>query len=150
MPRSLPMLKDMPFLEKTAWTMSAVLIATGAFWAWEVVGAWIALGEAPPPSFKLAIVYVVFVIIGAAVTQGTLAATHPKEANAPADERERRVIDKAGNWSGYVLAFGAIAGILRYYVERDGDQLFQIVTASFMASQIAEYLFRIVLLRRGV
>ena len=40
----------------------------------------------------LAAVYIVIVIIGAIVGMGTLGATAPEDADAPADERERNIL----------------------------------------------------------
>jgi len=60
------------------------------------------------------------------------------------------VIDRAGHWSGYVLALGAVAGALHYWSNQDGHLLFHIVVAGLMLSQIAEYVFQIILFRRGV
>ncbi|MEL7128010.1 MAG: hypothetical protein AAGK23_00545 [Pseudomonadota bacterium] len=140
----------MSFREKTAWIMSVLLFTAGAFYAWEVIGAALILGAAPPPSIKLAVVYLVIVIIGAIVGMGTLSAGSPEDADAPADERERQIIDKAGNWSGYVVAAGAIAGVLHYWTNEDGNHMFHVVIAGLMLGQIAEYVFQIVLYRRGI
>ncbi len=139
----------MAFLEKTAWAMATVLTLVGAFYAWEVIGAWIALDAAPPPSIKLAVVYVILVIIGSVISMSVLGGTTPRGANAPADEREQVIVDRAGHWSGYVLALGAIVGVLHFYVFRDGNLLFHAVIAGLMLSQIAEYVFQIVQFRRG-
>lgn len=140
----------MAFREKLAWAMSIVLTLAGAFYAWEVVGHGLALNAVPPPSIKLAIVYIGFVIIGSIIGAASVAAQNADEANAPADERERIIIDKAGNWSGYVLAFGAVAGALHYWSHQEGHLMFHWVVAGLMVSQIAEYVFQIILFRRGV
>lgn len=139
----------MTFREKFAWFMVALLTAAVGFYAFEVGGHWLAVGEAPPPSIKLAWVYVGIVVIGAIVGASTLVVGNPEEADAPADERERRAIDKAGNWSGYVLAFPAIAGVLHYWSSMDGNLLFHTIVGALLACQIAEYAFRIWLFRRG-
>ena len=140
----------MPFREKTAWVMLVLLTLAGGFYAWEVIGAGLSLGSAPPPSLKLALVYVFIVVAGAIVGMSSLGASSPHEASAPADERERIILDRAGNWSGYVLAVGAITGVLHYWAQENGHLTFHIVVGSLMLSQIAEYAFQIVLYRRGV
>jgi len=140
---------DLSLREKTAWAMSVLLTAAGAFYAWEVGGAWLAGGAAPPPSIKLAWVYVCIVVAGAIISMSTLGASDPKGADQRPDERERVVLDRAGNWSGYILAAGVIGGLLHYYVHRDGNLLFHAATAGLMFSQIAEYVFQITLYRRG-
>ncbi|MEL6324986.1 MAG: hypothetical protein AAFQ84_12230 [Pseudomonadota bacterium] len=140
----------MSFREKTAWVMTALLTLAGGFYAWEVIGAALALNAAPPPSIKLALVYLTIVIIGAIVGNATLALNNPEDADAPADERERQIIDKAGHWSGYVVAIGAAWGAVHYWAQQDADFMFHAVVAGLMLSQIADYVFQIVLYRRGV
>ncbi len=139
----------MSFREKTAWVMLILLTLAGGFYAWEVIGQAISLRAAPPPSIKLALVYVVFVVIGSIIGMSSLGASNPQEAAAPADERERIILDRAGNWSGYVLAIGAVAGALHYWAQTDGPMMFHLVVAGLMLSQIAEYGFQIWLYRRG-
>ena len=137
----------MAFRERLAWVMSIVLILAGGFYAWEVVGHGLALNAVPPPSIKLAVVYVGFVIIGSIVGAVSVAARTTEDANAPPDEREQIIIDKAGHWSGYVLAAGAVIGVLHYWSDQDGHLMFHLVVAGLMLSQIAEYVFQIILFR---
>ena len=137
----------MAFRERLAWVMSIVLILAGGFYAWEVVGHGLALNAVPPPSIKLAVVYVGFVIIGSIVGAVSVAARTTEDANAPPDEREQIIIDKAGHWSGYVLAAGAVIGVLHYWSDQDGHLIFHLVVAGLMLSQIAEYVFQIILFR---
>ncbi|GAB5458637.1 MAG: hypothetical protein Hens3KO_16670 [Henriciella sp.] len=140
----------MSFREKTAWVMMTLLIAAGGFYAWEVIGHALAIGSAPPPSGKLAMVYLLIVIAGTIIGMSSLAGREPDEASAPVDEREQIAIDKAGNWSGYVLAVPAIAGVLHYWTHSDGDLLFHTIVGALMLCQIAEYGSQIWLYRRGV
>ena len=142
-------LTGMSFREKTAWVMTIILIVAGLLYArqmWEIGEA---LGRTPPPQMHTTIGYVILVVVASIISLSTLGAMTPREADAPADERERLVQHKAGNWSGYVLGFGVIAGMFHYIVNRDGDLFFHVVVGSLMLSQIVEYVFHIVLLRRG-
>ncbi len=143
-------LTDMSFREKSAWAMLILLSLTGAFYAWETAGNWTALGKAPPPSLKIALVYVFFVVVGSIVAQSVLGASSPKEANAPADERERSILHKAGNLSGWIVSIFAVAAVLHYYAHRDGDVMFHVVVAGLMIGSIVEYALQIYFLRRGV
>lgn len=140
----------MSFREKTAWVMLALLILAGGFYAWEVIGHALAVGGAPPPSGKLVLVYVFIVVIGTIIGMASLGGREPEAASAPADERERIAIDRAGNWSGYVLAFPAITGAIYYWAYMDGNLLFHTIVGSLMLCQIADYAFQIFLFRRGV
>jgi len=140
----------MAFREKLAWVMTIVLSLAGGFYAWEVIGYGLALNAVPPPSIKLAFVYVGFVIIGSIIGAVSIAAQNNDDANAPIDERERIIVDRAGNWSGYILAAGAVMGVLYYWSDQDGHLMFHWVVAGLMISQIAEYVFQIIFYRRGV
>lgn len=142
-------IKDMPFREKTAWAMTAILAAAGFFYVDKVMRISAALGEAPPPMIGLVIAYVVLIVIASIIVMSVLAGTSGKEADAPADERERRIQDKAGNWSGYVLAAPLLGALWHYSVNMDGNMLFHLAFISLMAAQIAEYVFQIFLFRRG-
>lgn len=138
----------MAYREKSAWVMAALMGAAGLYYlqmAIEVSGAMD--GTAPP--MPVLIAYVVLVVIGSVVAQVTLALSSPKEANAPADERERPILDRAGNVSGYVLAFGAVGSLLHFLSHEDGYLLFHMIMGSLILSQIVEYGLQILFLRRG-
>ena len=140
----------MSYREKSAWGLLILLMLAAGFYAWEVGGAWIAGGDVPKPSFKLAAVYIGIVVIGIIISQSSIAATSGEEADLPADEREVAAIQKAGNWSGILLAFGVVAGVLHFYEYDDGRLMFHIIVGSLMLSQILEYAFQIWFFRRGV
>lgn len=142
-------IKEMSFREKSAWAMAAVLTAGGLFYFDKVIGLSQALGETAPPIIGFVIAYVVLVVIASIIVMSVVAGASGKEADAPPDEREDRILNKAGNWSGYVLAVPAIGALWHYSVHMDGNMLFHLVFASLMASQIAEYVFQIILYRRG-
>ncbi len=139
----------MAFREKLAWVMSVVLILAGLYYAGYVLGQGLALEAVPPPSIRLAFVYVGLVMAGAIIGASSVALQNTEEANAPADERERIILDKAGHWSGYVLGVCAVCGALVYWTTQYGHVMFHLVVAGLMLSQIAEYVFQIVLYRRG-
>lgn len=138
----------MSFREKSAWVMAALTLLVGLYYLHLVVGASRALG-APAPPVRIFIIYVVLFVVGSVVAQVVLAMISPREANAPADERERPEIQRAGNWSGIVLGIGAVLSLLHYLHHRDGNLLFHSVLGSLIVSQVAEYVFQIVLLRRS-
>ena len=139
----------MSFREKTAWVMMIILIAGGLFYFNMVWKASQALGDVAPPIIPFVIAYVVLIVIASILVMTALAIATPSEANAPADERERRAESQAGNLSGYVLGFGVITGLLHYAVNMNGNVLFHIAFASLMLSQIAEYGLQIWYYRKG-
>ena len=140
----------MSFREKTAWAMGAILIAAGILYFQRVIGLSQALGETSAPNIRFVIGYILLVVIASIIVNSMIAGAASKEAEAPADERERAILDKAGHWSGYVLAVFAVAGLWHYSWLNDGNLLFHIVFGALMLSQIAEYGFQIFLFRRGV
>ncbi|MCF6328390.1 MAG: hypothetical protein L3J02_01130 [Henriciella sp.] len=139
----------MSFHEKTAWVMGIVMIVAGAYYFNLVARASSALGGVSPPVIGFVIAYIVFVVIASIIAMSALGIANHREANAPADEREKRALDKAGHWSGYVMAFGVISGLMHYSVKQDGNMLFHIAFGSLMLSQISEYMLQILFFRRG-
>lgn len=140
----------MSFREKSAWALATILIAAAIFYFDKVVRISNALGQTAPPLIGLVIAYVVLVVISSVIVMTVLAGSAAREANAPADEREKIIADKAGNWSGYVLALPALGALWHYSVSMDGNMLFHLIFLSLMLSQISEYVFQIFLYRRGV
>lgn len=133
----------MSFREKSAWGMGALLVLVGAFY-FKLV-----LIDGVPPSFA-AIPFVLFVVVGAIAVQLVLVTTSLKDANKPADERERLVQDRAAHYSSYILGFGVLVGMGHFIFAQDGNVMFHIVLTSLVLSQIAEYGSQIFLSRRSV
>ncbi len=138
----------MSFREKSAWVMAVLTTLAGLYYLNLVVGASRQLG-APAPPVGPFIAYVVLVVIASVAAQVALAIFAPKEASAPADEREGPVLQRAGNWSGLVLGAGAVTSLLHFLQHGDGNLLFHMVLGSLIVSQITEYVFQITLLRRS-
>lgn len=141
--------RNMAFREKTAWVMAAILVGGAAFYLNLAVSASRALGQTAPPFIGFVVAYIVVIVIASVTFMSVLAVSSPREANAPADEREKTISDKAGNWSGYVIVVPALGALWHYAVNQDGNMLFHLVFLSLMAGQITEYVFQIVLYRRG-
>jgi len=136
----------MSFREKSAWVMAGVMILAGLWYLKAVVGAAGAVGAAPAGMFAA---FTILVVAGSVAAQVLLALLSPKEANAPADERERPLLQRAGHWSGLVLGFGAVTSLLAFLVLADGNLLFHMILGSLIVSQVAEYAFQIALFRRS-
>ena len=133
----------MTFRERSAWVMGAMFILIGGFYFKLVIG------DDVPPSFA-AIPFVLFTVVLSIAAQIALAIMSPREASSSADERERLVKNKAGHYSSYVLATGAVVGLGYFMVSQDGMKLFHIVLTSLILGQIAEYGVQICLLRSRV
>lgn len=134
----------MSFREKSAWVMGAIMLATGIWYASLVAAA------PHAPVIGPLIPYVLAVIVLSVVAQTILAISSPKEANAPADERERAAIDLAGHWSGIVLGVLAISSCITYVVLPNGTMLFHHIIGAVILSQLAEYVFQVFFFRRAV
>jgi|GEM_PF-223169 len=141
--------QNISFREKTAWAMAIILAAAGFFYFDKVVRISNALGQTAPPLIGLVIGYVILIVIASVIVMSVLAVSAAREADAPADEREKIIADKAGNWSSYVLAVPALGALWHYSVQMDGNMLFHLIFLSLMLSQISEYVFQIFLYRRG-
>lgn len=147
---ALAALRNTPFREKTAWVMTAILAGGAFFYFRMVMHASEALGQTAPPIIGFVIAYVVVIAIVSAIAMAWLALLSPKEADAPADEREKQITDRAAHWSGYVLVVPLLGSLWHYSVNLDGNMLFHLAFLSLMLGQISEYIFQIYLFRRGV
>ena len=137
----------MTFREKSAWAMGLLMIFTGVFYL-RIAGS-VPPDAAPMAQVGALVPYVLAVIVGSIAVQIALAVWTPRHANAPADERERPLLDKAGHWSGVVLASSMIIGLVQYVMGGEAGLLFQWVVGSLIVAQVSEYAFQIVLFRRG-
>ena len=138
----------MSFREKSAWVMALLMTATGLYYFYAVGAASQAIGATAPAAVVVG--FVIWVVIGSIIVQTLLALTSPKEANAPADERERLIQQRAGHWSGIVLATGMVLSLGHYLARGDGNMLFHLAMASLIIAQIAEYALQILLVRRSI
>ena len=137
----------MSFREKSAWLMALVMTTAGFYYLHSVRAASKALGETASPLIVIALV--VLIVIGSVVAQVVLAVSSPREANTPADEREQQIQLRSSHWSGFVLATGVVSSLGHFIAYSDGNMLFHLVMGSLIVSQIAEYAFQILLVRRS-
>ncbi|MGB5166544.1 MAG: hypothetical protein WBN09_01385 [Woeseiaceae bacterium] len=140
----------MSYLEKTAWIMIAALTFGGFFYFGVVAEHSPSLWQLAEPGVPLIAAYTLALVVIAVVGHIVTAILSPKDANAPLDERDRRISDKAGHWSSYVLGFGVVMSLGGYLFLHNGNLLFYGVFASLMLSQIIEYAIQILLYRTGV
>lgn len=138
----------MSFREKSAWAMALVTGVAGLWYLNKLI-ALAAGADATPAPLGLLLRYVIIIVIASVVAQVTLAVMAPDEAEAPADERERRVLARAGAQAGDVLGFGLLVSMAWFLFERDGNLLFHMAFFSLIVAQIVENLLQAVRLRRG-
>lgn len=134
----------MSFKEKSAWIMGAIMLITGVWYVQMVAAA------PQAPVIGPIIPYVLAVIVLSIIAQTVLAILSPREAGTRADERERIVMDRAGNWSGIVLGLGVISAIIMYIGGWSATLLVHAIVGALIVAQLAEYLFQVFLFRRAV
>src|SRR5687768_7465909 len=106
----------MPFQEKSAWIMSLALLIRGAFYFGIVASMSFEIGQLAPPILPLVAIYTAILIVIAIAGHVVVAAFAPKDANAKLDERERKVIVRAGNRSGNVFGIAVVLSLGLYLV----------------------------------
>jgi hypothetical protein len=136
--------KIMSFREKSAWAMLALFCFVGALYFLAVLkngadmaphGPWINL--------------VILTVVGSTILMILLAVLTPKEAEAPADERERLIMQRAGHWSGLALSVGVVCGLGHFFFHANGNTLFNIIVGSLILASLVEFAGTIYLFRRG-
>ena len=139
----------MSFREKAAWISLLAYLGIYGFYFTQVGSALIRGDADGTPFFGLfvraVVLFVVVIIIGTVVA----AVTAPKDANAPADEREKLVALKANSASGYVLATGVVLtiGVILY-----GAKDFLVINLLFFSlvvSEVYKIATQLFLYRRG-
>lgn len=139
----------MAFKEKLAWvTLGSMLIAYGAYFAKLASAA----RAGPPPMMNMLIWFAgitIAQVIAIAIVTAVLAILAQREANAPADERDRAIARRAGNSAYYVLMVGVIlVGVVMPFSE----PAWKIINAALLSLVVAEavrYILIILSYRRG-
>lgn len=139
----------MSFREKSAWVMGAFFLIVLIYYFNQIQPISWRSGTAAPP-FRPAVWLVAVTIVGSIILQSWLASANPREASAPADERERQILAQSSHLSGIVLGVGCIASLLNYLVHGSGDLLFHGIILSLLVSTVAESALQIFYFRRGL
>jgi len=140
----------MPFHEKSAWIMIIALALGGLLYFSAILAGSSDAGALVSPRVPLIVLYTVCLTVISVIGHIVIAVLAPKEANAPADERERLIIVRAGHFSSYLLGTGIVLSLVLYLVSGSGDLLFYAVFASLMLGQIAEYVLQVIFYRTSL
>ena len=140
----------MAFHEKSAWIMTTALLVCGLLYFAQVAALSTSIQQLAPPILPLIVIYTIVLTVLSVAGHMLIALFNPKEANAPLDERDRRIKERAGHWSGFVMGFGVIGSLGMYLLTNSGDLLFYSIFATLMLSSLVEYMAQILLYRRGV
>ena len=138
----------MSFREKSAWI---ALVTYGAVFG----GYFSVLGQAWDEasgqglSIGLLVAAVVALIIVATVLATLAALLNPKEATAPADEREAMIDLKAERISSYTLSTGVVCVIGALLIGWDGFLAANLLLASLVVAELVKAIAQIVHFRRG-
>ena len=135
----------MPFREKSAWVMAAIILVSAVLYA-TLIGR---LPDGVPP-LPIVIAYVVVLTIMSVFGQVAIALFAPRDAGAAADERDRRIADRAGSLSGTVLAVGVVLAMGTYLMGHPSSHMFHGALISLIVAQLAEYGLQIWYYRRGI
>ncbi len=130
--------------------MSLSLLLGGVFYFGVVAAMSAEIGQLAQPILTVVTVYTLILIVIAIVGHIAIAILAPKDANAPLDERERRIFDRAGHASSYVFGAGVVLSLGLYLFSHSGDVLFYSIFASLMIGQLAEYAIRIFFYRAAI
>jgi hypothetical protein len=101
-------LNSMSFREKSVWVTAAIMLY---MWAWYVSAVGPSLFDGTvsrSQSIGMFIGMTVMVIVLEVVGHIILAITSPKDANAPEDERDRLIMQKAESHASWMLGAGVI------------------------------------------
>ena len=138
----------MPFREKLAWiSLIAYGLVYGAYFtllasAWD--DRW---GQGL--SIGLMVAAVAGLIMIAATLAIVAALLSPKEANAPADEREKLIALKSESLASYTLSTGVVLLIGALLIGWNGFLVANLLLASMVISELVKAIAQIVAFRRG-
>ena len=140
----------MTFVEKSAWIMIIALLLAGWFYFNAVIAMTQAIGATAPPNVGIIAVATVVIVAIAIFGHVIAAVIDPASADAPEDERDTRIAQRAGNFAGWVLSIVVMVGIWNFAVRGDGNMLFHILVMGMVLSQLTEYALKLWFYRRGV
>lgn len=138
----------MSFREKSAWiALAAYGVVFGAYF----LVLWRSWDDAYGQGLSIGLmVAAVLALIAITTTLTILAAlTAPKDANAPADEREQLIDLKAERIASYTLSTGVVLLIGALLLGWNGFLVANLLLASMVMAELAKALAQIIAFRRG-
>lgn len=139
----------MTFREKIDWlTLGAIALAFG----WYAIAFPWGLTGAPALAAQVGMLIVVTVAMTLVLTVASVAlAIHrPRDANAPADERDRDITRRASGRAYYVLIVGAGCCFILGYASRDLAAVLNGLLASIVIAELARLASQLAAYRRGI
>jgi len=136
----------MAFREKTAWIS---LLATLGIYGFYFSALASARGNSAEFFALLIETMITFVVVFVALTI-VVAILSPKDADAPADEREKLIGLKAERVAYYAVSTGAVAGMLAAFCGLSGFWIANVLFLTLVVAGLAKDAMCIVLYRAGV
>ena len=138
----------MTFREKIDWLSFAVILLGFAAYFWIFpygVGSREGLAAQAGLLIALAIIFTIIMTIAATL----LALMRPRDANAPADERDRTITRRASGLAYYALIVGLAGCFALAHLTRDLVLVLNAVLAAAVAAELLRLGTQIYLYRRG-
>jgi hypothetical protein len=136
----------MSFREKSAWISLIIHIVIFGGYFLSLADAWDHPGRGPL-GVGLLIGAVVLLVLNSIALNAAVALWSPKEAEAPADERERLINLKAERIASYVLSGNVILLIGALLVNWDGFLVANLLLAAMVISEVTKAVAQIVYFR---
>lgn len=136
----------MSFREKSAWISLIIHVVIFGGYFWSLADAW-DHPDRGPLGVGLLIGAVVLLVLNAIALNAAAALWSPKEAEAPADERERLISLKAEQIASYVLSGNVILLIGALLVNWDGFLVANLLLAAIVVSEVTKAVTQIIYFR---
>ena len=142
----------MSFREKSAWITLVTLLFTTLLWALHFpwAGPFTLAPQPNPFLFHTLVLATISFVVIEVVAHVIVAVLAPREASAPADERERLIGLKSTRLGAYVYAFMSLSAIVSIHHGANAIGLACLLLFSFVTALVVSYTARIVYYRRGV
>ena len=142
----------MSFREKSAWITLITLIVMTLLWAahfpWN--RPFTLAPDSNPIVFHALVLATISFVVIEVVAHVIVALRAPREASAPADERERLIGLKGTRIGAYVYAALSLSSIFLIHLGANEIGLAYFILFSFVIAEIVNYTARIVYYRKGV
>jgi uncharacterized BrkB/YihY/UPF0761 family membrane protein len=139
----------MAFREKIDWLSFAVILFGFSAYFW-IFPYGVAGREGLAAQAGLLIALAVLFTIVLTIAATLLALMRPKDANAPADERDRNITRRASGFAYYILIVGLAGCFALAHVTRDLVMVLNAVLAAAVVAELVRLGTQICLYRRGI
>jgi heme/copper-type cytochrome/quinol oxidase subunit 2 len=140
----------MAYREKSAWISLLIMLAVYGYTTISLLAAQAPDADKRSEMLGVIIGATIIVVVLEIVMQSIAAARQPKEAQAPADEREKLIELKSTRIAFVVLMTGALFAVFAYYAGYDGFVVSSTAFGAVVIAQILKFASEIAYFRFGV